>query len=301
MAASPFQLALLKVLIAIGWADGEFSESERALVRRWMAEFSLSEQQCNYLRYYLEQPTTRQQAEAFSRELVEAAHRPEEREVALERLRQLACADERLDEAEKRFLEEVSALFASAGDLGLFANRLRGFFAVRPFKIQRSADAHLAELEAELLWLWKERDHPGGDFARHLKAGGQPSDRQRALLFVGALAGCTWGELKRPLPAATSCIRECLRLEDEQAEFVEQMLSDPYVRSLDRARLVRGVENYADRPLALGLVELLFCLAATDGTIDDEETETIRGMALGLKVTHRMFIDSKLRYGRKQP
>ncbi|BAC89258.1 TerB family tellurite resistance protein [Gloeobacter violaceus] len=299
MTASSFQIALLKVLVAVGWADGVLTDAERRLIGRWMGEFYVSEQQRNYLQYYLEQPTTRRQAEDFSKGLIEAAHSGREREEALTKLQQLAGADEHLDEAERLFLERVRELFESTGDLGLFANRLRGFFSARPFS-GRSSDALLAALEAELVKLWRERDYPGDPYVAAFKAGEAPTPEQRALLFVSALAGCTWGELKREMPDPLPCIRRCLRLDEAQTRFVAQTLVDPYVRSLDRSRLVRGVENYAERPLALGLVDILFCLAAADGLISDAETETIRGVALGLKVTHRLFIGSKLRFSGEQ-
>ncbi|UFP93917.1 TerB family tellurite resistance protein [Gloeobacter morelensis] len=300
MTASSFQIALLKVLIAVGWSDGVLTDAERRLIGRWMGEFYASEQQRNYLQYYLEQPTTRQQAEDFSKGLIEAVHSGREREEALTKLQQLAAADEHLDEAERLFLGRVRDLFESTGELGLFANRLRGFFSARPFAGGRSSDALLAALEAELVKLWRERDYPSDPYVAAFKAGEPPTPEQRSLLFVGALAGCTWGELKREMPDPLPCIRRCLRLGEPQTRFVTQTLVDPYVQSLDRSRLVRGVENYAERPLALGLVDMLFCLAAADGFISDAETETIRGVALGLKVTHRMFIGSKLRFSGEQ-
>ncbi|MBC8120624.1 MAG: TerB family tellurite resistance protein [Gemmatimonadaceae bacterium] len=290
-----FRIELLKVLIAVGWSDGELSEPERALLRGWMTEFHLSEQQRNYLQYYLDHPTTREQAEVFSRTLVEAVQSPQQREEALVRLEQLARADDQVDVAEQDFLSRIRDLFTDTGNLGLFANRFKQFFAMRPFGSGGSGDALLAQLEAELLKVWRERDHQDPDVAE-LKAGGALSTHQRSLMFVGALGGCTWAELGKPLPPAANCIQTSLGLDEVPSRFVEQFLSDPYVRSLDRSRLVRGVEEYAERGLAQGLIDLLFCLAARDGEISEDEVETIRGVALGLKITHRVFIASKLRH-----
>ncbi len=296
--SNDFSIALLKVLVAMGWADGELSAPERELIRACMDAFYLNEQQRNYFQYYFDNPTTPQQAELFSRALVESVTSGAERQEALDRLQQLVQADRRVEEPERLLLERLHVLFDDTGDLGLLLNRLRGFFAVRPFGVRRSSDALLAELEAELFWLWRERDYQPTTLSANLKEGKPATARQRTLAFVGALAGCTWAELREPVPPTTGCIRETLKLKEEEARFVEQFLLDPYVRSLDRSRLVRGVEDFAERELAEGLVDLLFCLAASDGTVSDEETETIRGMALGLKVTHRVFIASKLRYAK---
>lgn len=292
-----FRVALLKVLIAIAWVDGELSAPERALLKSWMTEFYLGERQRDYLQFYLDHPTTRQQAETFARELIETTHSEGEREEAMARILQLVRADGQFDEAERSFLERVGELFADAGGLGLLTNRLRGFFSMRPFGPSTSPDRQLAQIETDLLRVWRERDHPADPYSANLRDG-SPSQKQRWLLFAAALAGCTWAELRQVLPEASDCIRRSLKLGEDEVRFFSQCLSDPYVRSLDRARLVRGVEDHAPREVALGVVDLLFCLAALDGKISDEETETIRGVALGLKVTHRMFIDRKLRYVR---
>jgi uncharacterized tellurite resistance protein B-like protein len=67
------------------------------------------------------------------------------------------------------------------------------------------------------------------------------------------------------------------------------------VRGLDRARLISEYTADAGFEDRVELLDLLFAVAAADGALTHPELEELRGISAAMNLSHRQYIDAKLR------
>ena len=83
-------------------------------------------------------------------------------------------------------------------------------------------------------------------------------------------------------------------LEAEHSELVASVVSEESLKGLDRYRLVQGFLELSTPEERRMLVSCLFDVATADHDLPAEEHEEIRGIAYGLGLSHRQFIEAKL-------
>jgi uncharacterized tellurite resistance protein B-like protein len=69
---------------------------------------------------------------------------------------------------------------------------------------------------------------------------------------------------------------------------------------MDRHRLAREFADECEPEERVEFLDVLFALASADGMATYEEIEEIRLMAQSLKLSHKQFIDAKLKIPREQ-
>jgi uncharacterized tellurite resistance protein B-like protein len=79
-----------------------------------------------------------------------------------------------------------------------------------------------------------------------------------------------------------------------QAELVIEVAVSEEAQYLDFFRLSREFGEYFSYDESIKMARALFAVAAADGDISFEETEEIRSIASGIKLTHQEFIAAKL-------
>jgi uncharacterized tellurite resistance protein B-like protein len=83
-------------------------------------------------------------------------------------------------------------------------------------------------------------------------------------------------------------------LDAEHSELVTSVVSEESLKGLDRYRLVQGFLELSTPEERRMLVSCLFDVATADHDLPAEEHEEIRGIAYGLGLSHRQFIEAKL-------
>jgi uncharacterized tellurite resistance protein B-like protein len=70
---------------------------------------------------------------------------------------------------------------------------------------------------------------------------------------------------------------------------------------LDRFRLTREFYEKSSPEQRLQLMDCLFDIAGSDTDLQHSEIEEVRSIAYALRLSHRQFIDAKLRYLESNP
>lgn len=90
-------------------------------------------------------------------------------------------------------------------------------------------------------------------------------------------------------------LQQTWHLNNEQAAFLVDVAVSQQPADLDGYRLADGFAAVSDYDERAQLVDSLFAVAAADGTLSNDEIETIRTLANTMVVTHERFIEAKLK------
>ena len=95
-------------------------------------------------------------------------------------------------------------------------------------------------------------------------------------------------------------LHEHWHLDAEQAAFVAGVAISETASLMDRYRLAREFATVCGPLERAEFLDVLFAVAAADGVASYDEIEEIRGIAQTLKLSHRQFIDAKLKLPRER-
>jgi uncharacterized tellurite resistance protein B-like protein len=73
------------------------------------------------------------------------------------------------------------------------------------------------------------------------------------------------------------------------------VVNEESVRGLDRSRILAELSQDITFEQKIDLLDLLFAVASANGSLTHLELEELRGISAGLNLSHRQYIDAKLR------
>ncbi len=302
MADETLILTLAKVLIAVGWADGELTHDEVNSMKDLLFRLpELSARQWSVLQMYIESPVGDEERARLTAELQEAVRSRENAELVQAVLAELVAADGAATPQESAAVAEITAALAPSGS-GV-TGKLRGL--VQGLTQKRSTALSSAPN--------RERDFD--DFVRNKVYYGlrHSADGNGALQEIPdqtlrklSLAGGLMAQVARVNPQVTDdevgalvgALEQQWSLTPEQAALVAGVATAEVSASLDRVRLAREFSEVCSLGEAMQFVDVLFAVATADGQASYAEIEEIRLISASLKLSHREFIDAKLRVPR---
>jgi len=83
--------------------------------------------------------------------------------------------------------------------------------------------------------------------------------------------------------------------EPEALDTLMAIIEEESLRGLDRARLISEYTAHSGFEERVDLLNLLFAVAAVDGALTHPELEELRGISAAMNLSHRQYIDAKLR------
>jgi uncharacterized tellurite resistance protein B-like protein len=84
------------------------------------------------------------------------------------------------------------------------------------------------------------------------------------------------------------------KISSDAAAFVAEIAVSASSLEVDYFRMTREFFTNTTNEERVQLLDVLFAVAAADGEVSLAETEEIRRIAGGLKLTHKQFINAKL-------
>jgi uncharacterized tellurite resistance protein B-like protein len=297
-------LSLAKVLIAAAWADGKISHDEINSLKDLL--FQMPEMKARdwaKLDIYIDAPVSETERERLVEELKEALSSPADRELAAAKLKQMVEADGSVTETERALLEELESEIRSAdvsilGKLGRLVRgpmrrrsetfsempsrehfiedfiRNRIYYSVRRRLNLEATDLHISQDELRKLGL------AGGLMAR--------------VAFVNRLVE------KEEIEAMIEALRAGWKLPQKEAALVAEVAVAEVGRDLDFYRLARQFFESTTEEERVRFLDVLFAVANADGAVSNTEIEEIRSISNLLKLTHRQFIEAKLKVPRER-
>jgi len=278
-------LALLKVLLAAAWADSKITNSELNYIKTLAKRFDLRDQDWLELEPYLEDPPSESETDRLFRELLHRMATPASRTEVLRHLEEILKADQQMTADEHDFLEQYSLILKEASTVDLFVGRLRGLFK----KTEPRNAVDLDEfVRNKILFKLKRRfgkDQVGPDLHRLCLLGGLMGIVAQA---DGEIEEREAGEIQRQLQIHG-------KFDADQLGVLMTIIMEESARGLDRSRLVSEYTANTTFDQRVELLDLLFAVAAANGSLTHAELEELRGISAALHLSHRQYIDAKVK------
>jgi uncharacterized tellurite resistance protein B-like protein len=278
-------LSLLKVLIAAAWADSKVSQSELNYIKSLARKFKLTDAEWLELEPHLEDPPSQQEIDGFFRDLLSRIGTPFGRNQVIGHIQQILHADAQLSAEEHDFLEQYTLILKEASTVELLVGRMKGLFQKRPV----AALVDLDEFVRNKIF-FKLRRRVGID---------QITPEMYRLCLLGGLMGIVAGADGEIDQREAEEIRRQLqvrgRFDSEALDVLLAIIEEESVRGLDRARLISEYTAKAGLEQRVELLDLLFAVAAANGSLTYAELEELRGISSAMNLSHRQYIDAKIR------
>lgn len=255
----------------------------------------LSARQWASLQIYLEAPVDEGERARLLEGLRAAIRTPAERALALRMLDELVGADGQVTAEEEAVAAEIKAGIETV-DVGLLTRLVKGVVGRRARTV-----AGAPNREEYLQDYLKNKVYYG--IRRRLEMGEAELDVDPEALRTLSLAGGVMAQVARVNPEITDAevgamvdaLQSHWHLTPEQAAFVAGVAVSETATLLDPYRLAREFAAACTRRQRAEFLDVLFAVAAADGEASFEEIEEIRALARALKLSHRQFIQAKLK------
>lgn len=294
-------MTLARVLIAAAWADGETTHEEINSMKDLLFRLpDLTALQWASLQMYIEDPVGEAERARLVADLQDAIRAPEERELALQALNELVHADGEVSDEEELAVTEIRDAIASA-DVGVLGRLVKGMTGRRSRAVANAPNRedYFDDYVKNKVYYGLERRAGRGEIELDL-----PEQELRAL----SLAGGVMAQVARVNPQVddaevdtmVAALERHWHLPREQAAFVTEVAISETASLMDPYRLSRQFAGVCSPEERAEFLDVLFAVAVADGEASYDEIEEIRTIAQTLRLSHKEFIDAKLKIPRDQ-
>jgi len=290
---------IAKVMIAAAWADGKVSSDEINILKDLLFQLpDMTASDWSELDIYIETPVGEAERIRLEGELLVQLKTPEDKELALAALNEVVSADGRVSDSERVVLEEIKPMIESAdvAILGPLSRLMRGSIKRRS---QEATNAPNREVYLEdfthnkIFYL----------VSRRLELESEDISVSEPVLRKLSLAGGLMAHVayvdqevtEAEFDAMADILEAKWSASTVEAALVAEVAVSETSQGLDIYRLSREFFETTTAEQRVRFLDVLFAVADGDGRVSYEETEEIRLIAKMLKLTHRQFIDAKLK------
>jgi len=291
--------ALAKVMIAAAWADGSVNVDEVNSLKDLLFRLpGMTASDWAELDIYLDAPIGEAERARLVAELQSALATSQDKALAIAALDEVVSVDGKISEEEQRTIEEIKSAIQSA-NIGVFGKmgKLVGNSVNRRTQAVENApnrELHLEDFVKNRIFYQVNRRLELGETSIHL-----PEDQLRKLSLAGGLMARVAyldGEVEEgEFDTMVKAIQANWGISDLEAALVAEIAVSEITKGLDYYRLSRQFFESTTEDERVRFLDVLFAVADGDGGVSYPETEEIRTIANGLKLTHKQFIDAKLR------
>jgi uncharacterized tellurite resistance protein B-like protein len=297
-------MALAKVMIAAAWADGNVSIEEMNSLKDLL--FQLPEMTASdwaELDIYIETPVGDAERARLVADLQASLKSSQDKDMALIMIDELVEADGEISAEEQASVDEIKTAIkdANVGVLGSMGNFLGSSVNRRSKTVIDAPNRELYlddyvknkvyySVSRRLELEETEIDIPERELRRLSLAGG----------LMARVAYVDHEVQEGEFDSMVSAIKGNWELTDLQAALVAETAVSAITKGLDYYRLSRRFFESTTGDERLHFLDALFAVADGDEGVSYEEIEEIRTIATVLKMTHKQFIDAKLKIPRER-
>jgi len=297
-------MALAKVMIAAAWADGSISNDEMNSLKDLL--FQLPEMTTSdwaELDIYIETPIGDAERDRLVADLQASLKSSQDKELALTMIDELVEADGEITADEQASVNETKTAIkdANVGVLGSMGNFLGS-------SVNRRSKAVTDAPNRELYLDDYVKNKVYYSVSRRLELEETGIDIPEAELRRLSLAGGLMARVayvdhevqEGEFDSMVSAIQNNWNLSDLEAALVAETAVSTITKGLDYYRLSRRFFDSTTEDERVHFMDALFAVADGDSGVSYEEIEEIRTIATVLKLTHKQFIDAKLKIPRER-
>lgn len=302
MARESLLLALGRVIAAAAWADGEITHDEINSLKDLLLRLpGMTQQDWSRLDMYIETPVDADERQRLVDQLAATMFSNKDRQFVIDALNELIQADGAVTDDEKLVVNEIIQQIDDTG-IGLMGglSRLVGSAMNRRSDIVNAPNRedYFEDFIKNKVYYEVQRRLGLGEGQLNL-----PEDTLRRLSLAGGMmaqiAHVDKTVTNEEFDAIASAFQETWGIDAQQATFVAEVSTAPETANLDVFRTAREFVEVSSHDERLTIVDILFIVAAADGDIAYEETETIRDISRSLLVSHSEFIASKTKISKQ--
>ncbi len=288
------KLTFLKVLTAIAWADGEITNSELNVLKSFYRKFDLTKAQIKELDPYIRAPLPKKEQEELFKQMIAELNSPEDKIEIMQALQSMAQADLNIDEEESQLIEQFTFWLAETTFTKRSFGKIRNFLKATLFKPRR-------EKNPELVRYFKERILKKIEIKTAKNR--QKSALDEETLYKICLLGTLLASVahvdetidKNEKKVLKKILAERFSFAAGEIKVLLQVVEEQALEGFDFYEAATEFNLHFTQEERLALVDGFFAVAAADGDISHDETEEIRRITKALRVSHKQFIDSKVR------
>lgn len=304
MAKPNLILTLAKVIIAAAWADGSVSHDEINCLKDLLFRIpDLNARDWATLEIYIDSPIEPEERERLLEDLQLALRSRSDKKLALSALDDLISADGEITEEERAVAGEIKAAIESAGT-GIVGGL--GKLITGPIQRRSQAIAGAPNREAFLDDFIRNRVFYG--VRRRLGENELELDLSERDLWKLSLSGGLMARVAHvdrevtegEFDAMAEALKQNWQLSAEAAAVVAEVAISAVAENMDYYRMAREFFTCTNEEERVRFLDVLFAVADGDGQVSHEEIEQIRSIARHLKLTHKQFIDAKLKIPRER-
>ena len=297
-------MALAKVMIATAWTDGSVTNEEMNSLKDLL--FQLPEMTASdwaELDIYIESPVGEAERARLVADLQASLKSSQDKELAITMIDELVSADGEISAEEQETVEQIKSAIrdANVGMLGSMGNFLGS-------SVNRRSKAVTNAPNRELYMDDYVKNKVFYNISRRLEleetAIDIPEKELRRLSLAGGLmarvAYVDHEVQEDEFDSMVSAIQNNWELGDVEAALVAESAVSTITKGLDYYRLSRRFFDSTTEDERVHFMDALFAVADADGRVSYEEIEEIRTIATVLKLTHKQFIDAKLKIPRER-
>jgi len=295
------RVEFVRALIAAAWADGAISYQEMNSLKEYMQQLDLTNEECSSLEPYLEDIIEAKQAAQLIEDFLVNA-RKSERETLVAAIRDMVLVDGRLSSREEEFLSLFEEVAQEVSTPTLFVNSLKQVWE----RSEPPAAEDTGEFQSAALVDVFYKNRVLYEVKRKLQEnrGSLELDETveaelRRLCAIGALLGRVanadevFDDDERQKIAMLLHQASAMRRTD--IDLIVDIIRAEVEKGLDYLPFVREFAETASAGDREDILELLFKVAGADGQIGHAESEEFRLIAKALGISHRAFINARVK------
>lgn len=295
-------MALAKVIIAAAWADGEMTNQELNSLKDLLFRIpEMTSRDWAKLEIYMHSPVTPKDRSRLVEDLKAALSTPRDKALAISKLEELVSADDVVTQEERAVVDQIKESIeeVDVSLLGRLGHLVRGPVHRRTKSIRegRNREIFLDDFIKNRIFYDLRQRMATDDFSLDLS---EPELR-RLSLAGGLMARVAYVDREvsgEEFDAMLQALQRGWDIPAESASLVAQVAVDEISQDLDLYRLARQFFEATTEDQRVQFLDVLFAVAESDGQVSYPETEEIRTISKLLKLTHRQFINAKLKIPR---
>lgn len=288
------KMTFLKVLTTIAWADGEISQSEINIFKKFYRKFDLEKHELDELKPYLFSPIAKQEKDELYRQMIAELSSPKEKKEIMGALESMVQADKRMKSDERELVNQFSEWLEKSSHTKRSFGRIRNL-------LQRTIFKHARDLNPDIEKYFKRGVLKKIELKNtHSQI---PTNLTDERLYLICLLGTMMAAVAHvdghfdlaEKKALKLCLTDQFSLAGKELTLLFEVVEEQALQGFDFYEVtaeINRIVSYNDR---IHLMECLFEVCIADGEMVHEEAEEVRRITKALRIPHKIFIEYKVR------
>ena len=285
-------LTFLKVLAVIAWADGEMTESEKNVLKKFYRKFDMEKDDIRQLNPYLLAPIPKKEQEHLFRQLAAELSSKKEKDAIITELEAIASAHRKMKTEENELVDEFIRLLQKTSFTKRSFGRVRNFFQATIFKPAREINPAVNQYFRNTILKKLELKMKGSKKKINL----ENSNVYFICLFGALLASVAQVDdhfHDEERKALHQILMERFEFSSWERQLLFEVIEEQVRHGFDFHEVVTEFNSRVSYKDRVSAVDCFWAIAVADGSISHKENEEVRRITKAMHIPHQVFKESK--------